>query len=94
MGTALCPANLYSGILNVHSTLPEPEVIKSLPSTGDDTLEKVDDAGVINEDTFLPSKNAWIFVPGLKQNPVTVIVLGLIKGIRALEIILLPWDAS
>ena len=33
-------------------------------------------------------------MPGLKQLPVTVIVLGLIKGINALAITLLPWDSS
>ena len=33
-------------------------------------------------------------MPGLKHSPVTVIVLGLINGINALAITLLPWDSS
>ena len=33
-------------------------------------------------------------MPGLKHSPVTVIVLGLTKGITALDITLLPNDSS
>ena len=76
--------NLYSGILNVNSTLPAPFVTNALPSTGDATLEYCCSFGVTNVDISLPSKNAYNLMPGLKHSPVTVIVLGLTKGITLL----------
>ena len=48
LGTDSCPRNLYSGILNVNSTLPAPFVTNALPSTGLATFEKLDDDGVMN----------------------------------------------
>ena len=89
-GTDACPANLYSGILNVKLREPAPLVTSGLPSTGESVLENSDELGVQNYDTAFPSKNAYILMPGLKQSLLTVIVLGLIKGINALAITLLP----
>ena len=56
--TFCCPANLYSGILNVHSTLPAPLVTNALPSTGLLLSENSDDTGVIRELTAFLSKCA------------------------------------
>ena len=84
------PGNLYSGISKVPSTLPLALDIKGLPATIVVSPVYVLDAGVTNELTFCPSKNTYNLVFGKKFSPVNDITLGLIKGIRALDITLVP----